>query len=269
MSSPAVCVPLGRQTLRPGWRSTPPTSISTTQTTSMTEGSGVVAPITPAEDTNGRLGQFDEFDSGFSSGYWGFQLLCGAAHCTNFAEIDASTITLTATETQGPGLFAIGTNNLWYQGAHFVWNPPGDPWSIALSTSDPSGVCHLGATVDGTVIPGPSATPDTAVWQQCPNQVWTNGATVDTRDYVHTSGTLSLTFWATNAAGVFGASQTKLKVDNDPVSLRLGTPNDSNPSVWVGHAVKLITTAHAGPSGLGTLAARSTGQPRNPTHRRA
>jgi hypothetical protein len=200
-----------------------------------------------------KQGQFDEFDSGFSSGYWGFQLLCSAAHCTNFGEIDASTITLTATETQGPGLVAVGSHNLWYQGPHFVWNPPGDPWSIALSTSDPSGVCHIGATVDGTVIPGPSATPDTAVWQQCPNQVWTNGATVDTRDYVHTSGTLSLAFWATNAAGVFGASQTRLKVDNDPVSLRLGTPNDSNPSVWVGHAVKLITTAHAGPSGLGTL----------------
>ena len=45
-----------------------------------------------------------------------------------------------------------------------------------------------------------------------------------------------------------------LDVDNDPVSVSLATPNDPNPSVWVNHAVTLDATAHAGPSGVGSLA---------------
>ena len=56
-----------------------------------------------------------EFDNGFSSGYWGFQMVCGWAHCTNFGMIYANVITLTATENQGPSLIALGGNNLWYQ----------------------------------------------------------------------------------------------------------------------------------------------------------
>ena len=40
----------------------------------------------------------------------------------------------------------------------------------------------MSAVVNGVTIPGPSATPNTSVWQQCPYQTWTTGATVDTRD---------------------------------------------------------------------------------------
>ena len=194
-----------------------------------------------------------ENDPSFSSSYWGFQMICGWSSCTNFGGIYLNSIVLTGTENQGPGLIAMGSNNLWYQGSHWIWNPAGDPWSIELAASDPSGVCQMGATVNGNPIPGPSATPDTAVWQQCPNQTWTSGATVDTRDYVGTSGPLSLTLSATNAAQVTSAPSETLEVDNDPVSVSLSTPNDSNPSVWVNHAVTLTAAAHAGPSGVGSL----------------
>ena len=51
----------------------------------------------------------------------------------------------------------------------------------------------MSAVVNGVTIPGPSAAPNTSVWQQCPDQTWTTGATVDTRDFVGTSGPLSLT----------------------------------------------------------------------------
>ena len=194
-----------------------------------------------------------EQDSGFSSSYWGFQMICGFSVCTNYGGIYLNSIVLTATEDQAPGLIALG-NNLWYQGAHDVWNPPGDPWSIALESSDPSGVCSMSAVVNGVTIPGPSASPNTSVWQQCPDQTWTTGATVDTRDFVGTSGPLSLTLSATNAAGVTSSPSETLDVDNDPVTVSLATLNDPNPSVWVNHAVTLDATAHAGPSGVGSLA---------------
>jgi Phage integrase family len=194
-----------------------------------------------------------EQDSGFSSSYWGFQMICGFSVCTNYGGIYLNSIVLTATEDQAPGLIALG-NNLWYQGAHDVWNPPGDPWSIALESSDPSGVCSMSAVVNGVTIPGPSASPNTSVWQQCPDQTWTTGATVDTRDFVGTSGPLSLTLSATNAAGVTSSPSETLDVDNDPVTVSLATLNDPNPSVWVNHAVALDATAHAGPSGVGSLA---------------
>lgn len=205
-----------------------------------------------------------ESDSGFSSSYWGFQMICGWSSCPNFGGIFLNSIQLTATENQGPGLTAIGSNNLWYQGGHWIGNPAGDPWSIALAGSDPSGVCQMGANVNGNPIPGPSATPDTAVWQQCPNPTWTSGATLDTRDYVATSGPLSLTLSATNAAQVTSAPSETLEVDNDPVSVSLATPNDSNPSVWVNHAVTLTAAANAGPSGVGSLSCSVDGAAAQP-----
>ena len=127
-------------------------------------------------------------------------MVCGWSSCSNFGDIYLNSIQLIATEDQGPGLTAVGSDNLWYQSSHWVWNPPGDPWSLALSGSDPSGVCQMWAVLNGVQINSPAQTPDTAVWQQCPD--WTWPATVDTTDYVPSSGRLALTLAGTNAAGV-------------------------------------------------------------------
>ena len=64
---------------------------------------------------------------------------------------------------------------------------------------------------------------------------------------------MSLQLGATNAAGVQSLVSETLSVDNEPVSVSLSTPNDSNPSVWVNHAVTVDATASAGPSGIGSL----------------
>jgi hypothetical protein len=159
-------------------------------------------------------GDITETNAKFSSSYWGFQLVCGHNPCNNTgAVMSVNAITLTASENQGPTLIALG-NNLWYQGAHWVWNAPGDPWSIALSASDPSGVCQMWAVANGVQINAPSVARDTTQWQQCPNWSWTTtaaqAATVDTRDYVSTSGTLGLTLAGQNAAGVVSAPSETL-----------------------------------------------------------
>jgi len=186
-----------------------------------------------------------ESDTGFSSSYWGFQMICGWSSCSNFGGIYVNSIQLTATENQGPALTAVGSGNLWYQGSHWVWNPAGDPWSIALSGSDPSGVCQMWAVLNGAQINSPGQTPDTAVWQQCPD--WTWNASVDTRDYVGSSGPLSLTLAGSNAAGVASAPSEILHVDNQPVELSLSGPTLASTTDGTQY---VTAAANAGPSGV-------------------
>ena len=114
----------------------------------------------------------------------------------------------------------------------------------------------MSAYVGGITREGPSFVPDTSDWQQCPNGAWEvqQGASVDTRDFVGSSGSLPLTLNAENAAGVqsnYGPEQ--LNVDNDPVGVSFSTPSDPNPGAWVGHAVTVDASASAGPSGVGGM----------------
>jgi hypothetical protein len=186
-----------------------------------------------------------ELDPSFSSSYWGFQMICGWSSCSNFGGIYVNSIQLTATENQGPALTAVGSGNLWYQGSHWIWNAAGDPWSIALSGTDPSGVCQMWAVLNGTQINSPGQTPDTAVWQQCPD--WTWNASVDTRDYVASSGPLSLTLAGSNAAGVASAPSETLHVDNQPLQLSLSGPTLASTTDGTQY---VTATANAGPSGV-------------------
>jgi hypothetical protein len=194
-------------------------------------------------------GDVEESDLGLRTSYWGFAMICGWAHCTNYGAIDATAITLVATENQGPGLLALGSNNLWYQGPHWVWNPSGDRWPIALFSSDPSGVCDMWAVVNGQVIQGPAAAPNTAVWQQCPDPTWSTagGATVDTRDYVGGAGRLALELDGVNAAGVDSRVAETLNVDNEPVQLSVSGPSTASTTAGVQY---IVATASAGPSGV-------------------
>jgi hypothetical protein len=171
-------------------------------------------------------------------------MVCGWSSCSNFGGIFVNSIELTATEDQGPGLTAVGSDNLWYQSNGWVWNPPGDPWSVELSGSDPSGVCQMWAVINGVQINSPAQTPDTAVWQQCPD--WTWPATVDTTDYVPTSGPLALTLGGTNAAGVASAPSETLHVDNQPVQLNVSGPSTASTTSGTQY---ITASAIAGPSG--------------------
>jgi hypothetical protein len=194
-------------------------------------------------------GQTSESDGLFNSSYWGFQMICGASSCSNPGGISVNTVQLTATENQGPTLTAVGANNLWYETSHYVWNPAGDAWPITLAASDPSGACRTWAYVDGRLVSGPSATPNTSQWQQCPDSTWmpAEGASVDTRTYVPHSGALSLQLDASNAAGVDSAVSETLQVDNEPVQLNLSGPTAASTSDGTQY---VNASATAGPSGV-------------------
>ena len=118
----------------------------------------------------------------------------------------------------------------------------------------PSGVCQLGATVDGIRFDSALAPQNTHAWQQCPNpNGWTSpgGAKVDTRTFVPAAGSMPLTLWGTNVAGVEGSLSTTIPVDNDPVQVDLSSANSPDPDAWVNHAVTVDAAASAGPSGVG------------------
>lgn len=199
-------------------------------------------------------------DPPFASSYWGFQIGCSShvsscafATTTNPpsaqpAVLAVNAIQFQASEAQSPSLIAAGADNLYYESGHYVWNPAGDPWSIATSGSDPSGTCNITAIVDGQAITLENQSRNPYAWQQCVNGTWPGS--VDTRQYVGTSGPLALTLQDTNAAGNTSTATQTLHVDNDPVSVSLSTPNDANPSVWVNHPVSVQSSASAGPSGI-------------------
>jgi hypothetical protein len=193
-------------------------------------------------------------DPSFASPYWGAMVEC-VSTCTGAGRLYLNSITLTASEATGPILTPTGSDNLWFQTrrGEWIWNPPGDAWPLTLVGSDPSGVCRMSVDVGNHAISGPSAIPQTGLWQQCPDPTWTpaGGASVDTRGYLPDAGSLPLTINATNAAGVITSYSETLHVDNDPVSVLLSTSNDASRTVWSNHAVTVFATPNTGPSGVG------------------
>jgi len=193
-----------------------------------------------------------------NSAYWGIELRCVEAECVWPGELELSSLTVYAAEAQGPSVSPVADPaSVWDHagGGEWVWNAPGDPWPLPVSGTDSSGVCSLSVQVGaGEPIADPSLTgPNDSSWQECPQPASWTGA-VDTREYVSGSGQLPVSLEATNAAALPSATLSEtLNVDNDPVNVSLGTPDDPNPTVWVNHAVTVDATPSTGPSGLGGM----------------
>ncbi len=124
--------------------------------------------------------------TGFSSGYWGFQLECFANPCqpggsSGNTNVQVNGVQLRATENGGPSITAVGSNNLWYQSGRYV---RGGGWPVSFSSTDVSGVCSMTALVDNQPISAAPVTQNFASWHQCPDQ--SLSATVDTRTHIPT-----------------------------------------------------------------------------------
>ena len=128
----------------------------------------------------------------------------------------------------------------------YVWNPPGDPWPVALYASDVSGICSSGATA-GTACStalraaghhGLAAVPESGelVVQRRHAIAGAHGRKLRNRPQRHQ-----------RCRGGEYASRRLCSVDNDPVGVSFRTPNDANPSVWVNHAVTVDATADRRP----------------------
>ena len=101
-------------------------------------------------------------DTNLDTSYWGIELRCIQALCPWPGEIQLSSLTVYATETQGPSITpSADPTSLWNQHG-WVWNPPADAWPLPLTATDPGGICSLsvqtGASppVADPSLPGPT-----------------------------------------------------------------------------------------------------------------
>ena len=190
--------------------------------------------------------------------YWGIELRCVQSVCTWPGKIQLNSLTVYATEAQGPSITPVADpSSLWAQTGHWIWNTPNDPWPLPLATADPSGVCTLSFQAGVTTPVADPSLPaqQNSSWQECQQPAsWTPAVDTNTPGYVTSAGQMPLSLQATNAAELSNASMSEtLSVDNHPVSMSLSTPNDLNPTVWVNHAITVDATPSTGPSGLGGM----------------
>jgi hypothetical protein len=191
-----------------------------------------------------------------SSRYFGWQAFCNQSSCTpsgaGVVVFWVTKITLEAQETSGPALQAIASNNLYYQSGWVRGSFPAD-----VAASDPSGVCSMVTTVDGTAISSyADPTPDTSQWTQCPNKEI--DASVDTTAYPNGARALTLTYSATNAAGAVSSASKALNVDNVTPSVSLSAPADTAST----SGTQTVTVqGFGGPSGISAVYCSVDGSP--------
>jgi hypothetical protein len=186
-------------------------------------------------------------NTSFSPTNWfGIQSRCirsSTSQCDSLAYIVAVRgIQLGATETATPSLNAYGANNLFYHAGYVR----GGGFTIALGATDPSGICDLGANLNGTWIQGPSSGLNQSSWVQCSAPSPWTGPSINTENYP--DGTkLQLFYRAEDAAGNWQTSTTSTSyTDNSPVELSLAGPTHA--SIRAGTAF-VAATASVNPSG--------------------
>lgn len=149
-------------------------------------------------------------------------------------------IVLLGQENTGPGIIAVGSNNLYYASGRWVRGV----WPVSFTAWDDSGVCHSRVYLNNQVVDQTDNTPYQGSWHQCPDQ--NRSPTVDTS--VYGQGAMALEYSATNAASVSSSPQMTIYVDNQLVSLSLNGPSDALATAGTQY---VTATATAGPSGVG------------------
>lgn len=202
----------------------------------------------PATCSSNSTGQWSDYPEGVPR--YGFQLICGQTNCSG-GYVYLPSFSLSATETAQPSLIAVGTENIWYQGGRWLWNPPSDPWSAALVGSDSTGVCRYQWSIGGQSV-GQSYPQNDTTWRQCPNNTTWN-TSVDTAAYPNGQLTYQVQDW--NAAGVATSDSETLDIDNQTPSVSLVAAASR------GSAVTFDVHAFAGPSGLTGVSCGDNGHP--------
>jgi hypothetical protein len=180
--------------------------------------------------------------SGLSSPYFGFQVVCGISRCDGTkqaAQITVETITLFATETLGPGLWA--PTGLWATGDWVRGT-----WELSFAGNSPSGVCSMFGSINGLSVPGSSSLVNSSVWHQCSAPAVADS--VQTGDYGQ--GPVPLMIGAVDAAGVPVYYRKTVYIDNTQPTVSFAGPSDA-PST--GGTQYVTATATGGPSGIAGL----------------
>ena len=187
-----------------------------------------------------------------SVSFFEFQVVCGSSTCDGAAyraTLTVSSIHLFVQETSVPSI--VPTSPLYGETGWIR----GNGWPVSFQTDDPSGVCHVQATVGSTVFQGDTTLdPNHTVWHQC--SVTSFNQTINTTDYP--DGPLTIGLEAYNAAGNWATPWSTVHVDNSPVVLNLSGPTDVPSTAGTQY---ITASATAGPSGVSGIGCTLDGAP--------
>ena len=152
------------------------------------------------------------------------------------ADLDVGGVDLTVNEVVGPWLAA--PSGLW-QAQGWV---RGDV-TLGFYGDSPSGVCGLGATINGQIVANSSSLRNYTAWHQCSAPAISQ--TIHTVDYGQ--GSMPLTISGLDAASVPVNYTKTIRIDNEQPSVTLSGPSDAPSTAGTQY---VTATAAAGPSGV-------------------
>jgi hypothetical protein len=176
--------------------------------------------------------------TGLNSQAFGFLLVCGKTTCNspNLGYINVLGVQLAVHETSGPTLTSptgLWQTSGWVRGS----------WPFSVWGNSPSGLCWLGAGLNGSLIGQTSSPRDVSLWHQCTAQPVSQP--VDTSRFGQ--GKLPLTLAGTDAAGVPASLTKDVYIDNEQPMVALSGPSDAPETAGTQY---ITATAIAGPSGV-------------------
>ena len=184
----------------------------------------------------------------FWSSYFGFQLVCGANPCrSGTSQLDVGEADLYVQETVGPAL--VSPDGLW-QSSGWI---RGD-WNLHFWGDSPSGLCVVGATINGQSVASVGSGQNPSVWHQC------NAPAIS--QTIHTwqdgSGAMPLTLGAWDAAGVPVSYTKTIYIDNSQPTISLAGPTEAPSTAGTQY---VTAAASAGPSGVAGISCSADGAP--------
>ncbi|MGI8629600.1 MAG: hypothetical protein ACR2LV_05485 [Solirubrobacteraceae bacterium] len=178
--------------------------------------------------------------AGLSSGYLGFDLVCEAAVCRGRggnASIAVADIVLAVRETSGPHLSAGA--GLEQAGGYVR----GD-WPLSFTGDSPSGLCLLGASVNGQTVGSQSFPANTTLFHQCSS----TGLSTIVHTTQYAPGGNTLTLAGADAAQVPTSVAKTVYFDNQAPAVAVAASAADAPS---SAGTQYVTaTGTAGPSGV-------------------
>jgi hypothetical protein len=195
------------------------------------------------DQTQGTLGMV--FPS--PSSYFGMQLVCGKASCTQPATLAVQTFSLYVRETSGPGFSAptgLWQTSGWIRGT----------WPFVASGDSPSGLCSLSASLNGQLINTTTSAQDVSSWHQCAAPAISQP--VDTTRYGQ--GAVPLTLSASDAAGVPASISKTVYIDDSIPTISLSGPVDAPSTAGTQY---VSATAGGSPSGIADIVCSIDGGP--------
>jgi hypothetical protein len=184
-----------------------------------------------------------------SSPYFGWQVVCGVSSCKNggYQWLSVELLELNMQETSGP--YLVSPNGLW-QSSGWIRGV----WPLHFYGDSPSGLCGMGASLNGQSVAESNSGSNPAVWHQCAAPAVNES--VNTAQYGQ--GALPLTLSAIDAANVPVTYTRLVDVDNQTPTLTLSGPTDTASTAGTQY---LNASAGSGPSGVAGISCSEDGAP--------